>query len=333
MTTILSPRSRLLARGLTAVAALAWVAYKKANTRVVGTPMAADTGCEVDDGAATIPCQPWDIGTGVTGYVWHAPNPRAALLLQHGYAEYAQRYVEQYNHLIPHLLGAGLSVYAIDLWGHGRSPGPRAITDMHQAVQDHLAARRTLQEQPLPVFLLGHSLGGLVAASSVVRDQNNLSGVVLSSPALKSSAGEGAALSLLANVLAAVGPTLPAPVERGDPGGLSSLPEVLEAAANDPLIYHGRMPVLLAGTALDLIKDNRTYYPRWKVPTLVLHGTIDTWTDPKGSRALFEAIASQDKTLHLVEGGRHELLNDTDRDETLRIILAWLEHHLPPLAR
>jgi alpha-beta hydrolase superfamily lysophospholipase len=90
-------------------------------------------------GAAPIRCQPWDIGTGVTGYVWHAPNARAVLLLQHGYAEHAQRFVKQYNGLIPHLLNMGVSVYAVDMWGHGHSPGPRVLTDIGQAVEDHLA--------------------------------------------------------------------------------------------------------------------------------------------------------------------------------------------------
>ena len=78
-------RRRLLALGLTTVAS-AWAVYKATNTRVEGTPMAADTGCQTEPrtvagmsrftpGAAPIRCQPWDIGTGVTGYVWHAPVP------------------------------------------------------------------------------------------------------------------------------------------------------------------------------------------------------------------------------------------------------------------
>ena len=331
-------RRRLLALGLTTVAS-AWAVYKATNTRVVGTPMAADTGCQTDPrtvagmsrftpGAAPIRCQPWDIGTGATGYVWHALSPRAVLLLQHGYGEYAQRYVRHYNGLIPHLLNAGVSVYAFDMWGHGRSPGVRAVTDMGRAVEDHLAARRELRGQPLPVFVLGHSLGGLVTASSVARDGSGPSGVILSSPLLKR--GEGAFTRLLANVLAAVGPTLPTPGESADPSGLSGIPEELESAANDPSIHHGRVPILLAATSLNLIADNQNRYPEWNVPTLVLHGSADRSTDPEGSRALFEAITSWDKTLHLVEGGRHELLNGTERDETLRTLLAWLERHIPP---
>ena len=113
--------------GLASAGLLAWTLYKVSNTRRVRAPVAADDGCRTDPGAAAdmsqftpgappIRCRPWDIGTGVTGYVWHAPEPRAVLLLQHGYGEYARRFVGQYNRLIPHLLNMGVSVYAFDMW-------------------------------------------------------------------------------------------------------------------------------------------------------------------------------------------------------------------------
>lgn len=342
------PRKRgrwlwLRVSGLVAAGVSGCVAHRVASTRPRGGPQGDDDGCRTDPrtaadmsrfapGAAPIRCEPWEIGTGVRGFVWEAPVPRAALLLQHGYGEYAQRYVGHYNRLVPHLLAAGVSVYAFDLWGHGRSPGRRAVTDVGRAVDDHLAARRRLRAQPLPlpVFVLGHSLGGLVTASSVARDQRGLAGVILSSAFLKSPSGVGAATRLLANVLAAVGPTLPAPQQPAPITALTRIPEEREAFADDPLVHHGRLPILLAATGLNLIEDNRNRYPDWIVPTLVLHGTDDLTTDPEGSRALFGAIASRDKTIHLVEGGRHELLNDTERDETLRTLLAWLERRLPP---
>ena len=87
--------------------------------------------------------------------------------------------------------------------------------------------------------------------------------------------------------------------------------------------------MLVAGTGGNIAHDNWNLYPDWKVPVLLMHGTADTWTDPRGSQRLFEAVASEDKTLHLVEGGYHELLNDTGRDETLQLLLTWLERRLP----
>jgi acylglycerol lipase len=269
--------------------------------------------------------RPWDIGTGVQGYAWDAPRPRAALPLQHGFGEYAERYVDRYSALIPRLLDIGISVYAFDLQGHGRSPGRRALTDVERAVADHLAARRTLETQPLPVFLLGHSLGGIVTATSVVRDPRGVEGVILSSAALY--VRSNVLTRAVARLLAAIAPTFP--LVRLDAAGISRDPEQVRAFAQDPLVYHGRMPARLAASILFAGRGNWARYPEWRVPTLVLHGTADSFTDPEGSRRLVSAIASRDKTLHLVEGGYHELLNDSERDETLRVVLTWLEHRLP----
>src|SRR5215217_7122006 len=131
--------------GLASAGVLAWTVYKVSNTRRVRARTADNDSCVTTPGAAAdmsrfaagappIHCRPWDIGTGVTGYVWHAPHPRAVLLLQHGYGEYARRFVTQYNLLIPHLLNMGVSVYDFDMWGSGHSPGRRGLTDVGQAV-------------------------------------------------------------------------------------------------------------------------------------------------------------------------------------------------------
>lgn len=300
--------------------------------------MPDDAGCETVSnaaadmsrfalGAVPIRCRPWETGTGVTGYVWHAPRPRAVLLLQHGWAEYAQRFVRQYNQLIPHLLNLGVSVYAFDMRGHGHSPGRRGVTDVGQSVDDHLAARRKLGEQPLPVFVLGHSLGGLVTASSVVRDQSGLSGVILSSPALQFDATPK--LLAFARVAAFFAPAIPAPLKAMPTSLLYRGAEGNESLSSDPLFYRGRVTMLVGATSGNLAHNNWSLYPDWKVPVLLMHGTADKYTDPRGSQRLFETVASADKTLHLVEGGYHELLNDTERDETLKVLLEWLERRLP----
>jgi alpha-beta hydrolase superfamily lysophospholipase len=129
------------------------------------------------------------------------------------------------------------------------------------------------------------------------------------------------------NALARLAPAFP--TRALDPAAMTRVAEQVKAAAADPLLYRGRVPVLLGVTALEVAHDNWPLYPAWRVPTLVLHGTADAITDPAASRAFYDAIASTDKTLHLVEGGYHELLNDAARDETLRVILNWLERRLP----
>ena len=332
-------RRRSSALGPAAVGVAGWAVYRVASTRMVRAPTRGDDGCRTDPstaadmgrfdpGAAPIRCQAWDIGTGVIGFAWHAPAPRAVLLLQHGYAEYAQRFVGQYNRLISHLLHIGVSVYAIDLRGHGRSPGRRGLVDVGRAIEDHLAARRRLRDQPLPVFALGHSLGGLVTAGSVVRDPSGMRGVVLSSPALLFETT--AALRAFAIGAAFVAPTVPAPLRASSTGPLYRGAEEDERLASAPLHYRGRLQMLVAATVATVSHGNWKRYPAWNVPVLAMHGTADRITDPLGSRRFIDAVAAEDKSLHLVEGGYHELLNDTERDETLRVLLAWLERRLPP---
>lgn len=124
--------------------------------------------------ADTPATETWDFGRGRAGYAWRSPAPRAKLLLAHGYGEYAERYLEHYHRLIPHLVALGFDVHAFDLEGHGRPGGARGVADMHRAVADHIAARAALSEGGAPVFLFGHSLGGLVTAASVARSPAGL---------------------------------------------------------------------------------------------------------------------------------------------------------------
>lgn len=200
------------------------------------------------------------------------------------------------------------------------------MTDVERSVEDHLAARRQLAAQPLPVFLLGHSLGGIVTTTSVVRDPRNVSGVILSSPAILVTAN--ALTRLFARLVSAVAPALP--VKFLPPAGLSRIPEQVQAFVADPLIYHGGMPARLAASILFTSRDNWARYGAWDVPTLVLHGTADTFTEPEGSRRFVDTISSPDRTLHIVEGGYHELLNDLGAEETLQVVIAWLERRLSP---
>jgi acylglycerol lipase len=263
----------------------------------------------------------WETGTGLRGYAWIAPSPRANVLLQHGYVEHANRYVTQYHQLIPHLVAAGISVYAIDLRGHGRSPGTRFTIDVSDAVNDHLAARRTLHASPLPLFLLGHSLGGLITACSVLRDADGVRGVVLSSAVLLEKTN--ALLRVIARVLARIAPR--ALVRLATPKGITRIPEQLALAAADPLTGVAHVRALVAASTLQLLDELWPQIGRWQTPVLLFHGTADTYTNPLGSQRFFDAIPATDKTLRMFEGGYHELLNDLDRDEVLRLILGWLE--------
>jgi acylglycerol lipase len=272
--------------------------------------------------------QSWDTGTGLAGYCWEAANPRAVVLLQHGLGEYAERYVAHYSQLVPRLVAAGLSVYALDLSGHGRSPGPRAAVDVRAAVEDHLTARRKLREQGLPIVLFGHSLGGLVTAGSVTRDPTGVRGVVLSSPALLLKSNPlGRFMALL---LARLLPRLP--TVRLNPDELCQRREIIAQVGTDPSMYHGRVRALSGATMLSVSHEAWPRYAGWLLPTLVFHGTKDTYTDPAGSMEFFDRIPAPDKTLRLVEGGYHELLNDDDGEDIMTLVMGWLDQRIPSAA-
>lgn len=262
-------------------------------------------------------------GAPVVGYVWEAPQPRGVVLLAHGIGEYAQRYVDRYHGLIPALVSGGFTVYSYDQRGHGASAGRRAQVDLNVLVDDHLKAREALRHQTnLPVFLLGHSMGGLIAAASAARDPRGLSGVILSSPALLVGEEEPALTKRLAPVLAKLAPG--APVTQLPTSGLSRLKDEVAAYEADPQVYHGKVLALSASTMLSLSSGLWKQYSRWNLPTLVFHGSQDKITDPRGSRRFHEVIPAKDKTFMEFEGGFHELLNDEPRAEVRELILGWL---------
>lgn len=267
--------------------------------------------------------QQWMVaGVPVKGYVWAAAQPRANVLLTHGYGEYAGRYVERYHALIPTLVAAGFTVYAQDQRGHGTSSGRRAVVDVNELVEDHLKAREALRDQRPPLFLFGHSMGGLVSVASALRDPRGLQGVVLSSPALLVGEDQPSWLKRVAPLLGRFLPGLPA-FDLGT-GGLSRLAEEVAAYESDDGMYHGKVPIRTAATMLSQAASMWPLYSRWSLPTLVLHGTQDKLADPLGSQRFFDTIQSTDKTLVLEDGGYHELLNDEPRDKFRELILAWL---------
>lgn len=263
----------------------------------------------------------WDIGGNLRGYAWAADDARAAILLQHGFGEYAERYVDQYNRLIPHLLRANFNVYALDMRGHGVSD-PKAVVDVRTAVEDHMAARRRLRNQPLPVFVIGHSLGGLVTAASVAKDPDNTAGAIISSGAFPFNPKR--LTRSVSHLLAWIAPAAPTPLPGAHIGGLSRLPAHAKTVTEDTRMYKGKLSNLVADSALITAIESWRLFPSWNVPTLILHGTADTYTNPQGSQLMFQTIASEDKTFASIEGGYHELLNDIDADEVLQTMLQWL---------
>lgn len=266
-------------------------------------------------------------GPKLYGEMFAAPKERAAVLLTHGYGEHFGRY----SHVIAAFNSAGVSVYSYDQRGHGQSPGARAVVDVELLIQDHLHARQALRGLSVPLLAFGHSMGGLVTAASVLRDPRSLSGVILSSPLLLVGANESKALLAMSGVLGRFFPALP--VTELDSGGLSRIAEEVSAYDNDPKVYRGKVPALTAASMLRVSRQLTEYYPQWRLPTLLLHGSQDQLADVNGSRRFAEQAGSAQEPRPVieyveVEGGYHELFNDIVRDEVTAYLRAWLAQQL-----
>ncbi|RAR63975.1 alpha-beta hydrolase superfamily lysophospholipase [Paraburkholderia unamae] len=264
-------------------------------------------------------------------YAWRAPTPpRAALALVHGLAEHAGRYAA----LAARLNAAGIDVYAIDLRGHGRAPGRRAwvarfdeYLDDADALLAHASAQCATRHTPL--FLMGHSMGGAIAALYAVerlpQTRVPLAGLLLSSAALAPGRDVPAWMIAASRVVSAIWPRFPA--MKIDAALLARDSAVVEANRADPLVHHGAIPARTGAQLLEAMKRIEAGRADLRVPVLIWHGTGDKLTEPEGSRAFGANVGSPDRTLTLYEGSYHETLNDLDRERVIGAMIDWIEHH------
>lgn len=266
-------------------------------------------------------------GVGGVALFWQgwlpAGDPTGVLLLSHGIGEHSGRYGTVVDAVRPD----GWAVYGLDHRGHGRSGGTRVhVRHYDDLLQDFETFRREVvaRHPGLPVYLLGHSLGGQIALAYALRHQDRLDGLALSAPALASDAVPAAlvpVLSLVARVLPTVRPV------GIDTSAISSDPAVVDAYDADPLVHHGK-PTLALGAAVYAQMDSLP--PRaaeLRLPLLVQHGTADRLTDPAGTRRLDEASGSADTTVRWYEGLWHEIYHEPGRAAPLTELRQWLAEH------
>lgn len=253
------------------------------------------------------------------------PASKGQVVLVHGLGEHAGRYA----HVAATLQAAGWAVLGYDQRGHGRSGGRQGTLPQPDALLDDLA--QVLDHAPPPGgprVLLGHSMGGAVAARFVAEAlapapaawSRPVDGLVLSSPALR------AHLSAWQRLQLAIGerflPDLP---QRNgiDARGLSQDDTVVADYEADPLV-HDRISARLARFILDAGEAARAAAPRWTLPTLLMWGGADPVVLPGGSRA-FAAAAPQDVvTAYQFDGLRHEIFNELEREGVLMRLAQWL---------
>lgn len=252
-------------------------------------------------------------------------NPKALILLIHGYAEHSGRY----QYFAEHCLGKGYGIYAVDHWGHGQSDGtPGFIPDFsvyHDGVGQLLAhARQDFPETP--VVLVGHSMGGLISATYLLAHQSEFAAAVLSGPAVKAAEEPSALLKTVSGFLARFFPKLG--VLELDPNGVSRDPTVVADYLADPLVYNGKMGARLAAEMLrnmTLVQQNAGQI---LLPLLMLHGEKDSLAAAEGSRFLDAHIASTDKMLKIYPELFHEIFNEPEKDQVLNDMTDWLDTRL-----
>ena len=265
-------------------------------------------------------------GTCLRGFSWRpAGQARAVVVITHGIRDYALRY----DAFARQLTAQGYAVFAQDLRGHAHSGGDRQRFDsMQQLVGDtDLAVTDARRQFPdLPLFMYGHSLGGLVTTSYVIAHQEKVSGAVLSGAALMRPQSVGALSVVLARLVAAVAPGFKAVAV--DDSQFSRDPAVTSALASDALVDHGKLPAISAVASVDGMQQVRERASSIRIPLLVMYGTADSVNPVAGSDALFESVASEDKSIKPYQGLYHDMLNEPERAQVTADVIAWLNARL-----
>jgi acylglycerol lipase len=265
--------------------------------------------------------------TCLQAFEWKAPEaqPRGAVVIIHGVRDHASRY----SALAEALAGQGLAVYAQDHRGHGLSGGPRQrFESIEQLVGDvHLAVEEAKKRHPgKPVFLYGHSMGGLVATHYSLKHGDQLRGVVLSGAALKLHPSVTGGQKVAVRIFGAILPGLSAqPIDDTE---FVREPAAKKELAEDPLIDHEDLPARSAKAALTAIEELEQRMEEVKVPLLILHGQADKATNAEGSKELAARAGSTDKTLRLYEGVFHDLMHEPERDAIITEVSSWMTARL-----
>ncbi len=246
---------------------------------------------------------------------------RGVVVITHGIRDYAVRY----QRFAEQLTKQGFAVFAQDLRGHAHSGGDRQRFDsMARMVEDtDMMVNDAKQRYPkVPLYVYGHSLGGLITARYSLDHADKLNGVVLSGAALQRPHSVSGFSAGLAKIVATVAPSLK--VVQVDDSEFSKDKRVMAALAIDPLVSRDKLPAATAAATLNAIADVQQRMGQLKLPLMVIYGTADSVNPIEGSQVFIQTVASKDKTLKTYPGVYHDMLNEPERDQIAADIIAWL---------
>lgn len=251
-------------------------------------------------------------------------TPRGVVVIVHGFNSHSGHYLWAADRFAE----AGFAVYALDLRGRGKSDGERYYVE-HFA--DYISDVDTLVEQAkraepgLPVFLLGHSAGGVVSCIYTLEHQSKINGLICESFAHQVPAPDFA-LAVLKG-LSHIAPH--AHVLKLKNEDFSRDQSIVEMLNSDPLIAHEVQPTKTVAEMVRADERLKKEFPQITLPVLILHGTEDKVTKPSGSQFFYDTAGSADKTLKLYDGHYHDLLNDFGREGVMDDIIGWIDARIP----
>ncbi len=250
-------------------------------------------------------------------------RPRAVVVVVPGFNAHSGYYAWAAEQFV----ADGLAVYALDLRGRGKSDGERFYVQRFGDYVSDVANVVTLaksRESGLPVFLLGHSAGGVVACLFTIDHQAELAGLICESFAHQVPAPDFA-LAVFKG-LSHLAPH--AHILHLKNEDFSRDPRAVEAMNADPLIAHETQPTQTLAEMVRADERLKKEFPLITLPVLILHGTADKATKPSGSQLFYDTASSKDKTLKLYDGHFHDLLNDLDKDVVMADIKRWVDARL-----
>jgi len=252
--------------------------------------------------------------------VWDVSEPRAIVVIAHGYAEHSGRY----DHVGTALAEAGFAAWALDHAGHGLSKGDErgnagSVEDA-VAAMDEFVTLASASAPSVPVFLLGHSMGAMLAIAYAEQHQDRLAGLVVTGAAVV--LGEMISALLELDEIPAV--PLGAFVSRD--------PAVAQAYDEDPLNYHGAIPRDTLEQAPERIESVRSQFGKITIPILVMHGEQDALAPMQASLDVIAGVSSGDRTLRIWPRLYHEIFNEPEKDLVIGEVVRWISERVPSIA-
>lgn len=259
---------------------------------------------------------------------FRADPERARIVIVHGLGEHFGRYTNVMDRLLP----KGFSIWGMDLRGHGLSEGARghvaSFDDYISDVQPVVETAAKDRPDSMKCFLLGHSMGGLIALMYGLRFPQSIDGVIASSPALGVRVEVPAAKAVMGKILSAVFPGFSMNNEL-DASKISHDENVVRAYLDDPLV-HDRVSARWFTEILSAMQKTNNAAPSMQVPILLQIAGDDRLVNANSSKAFFQNLAVGDKTLYVYDGLYHEIYNEPEdqRSKVLDDLESWLEAHI-----